>query len=133
MTPDSRAMEEKLAAAGGALESFRVEDQRAMVWLSTCSCLVDALFGVGLKRPLEGDFLAAVRWMNSTRTPVVACDLPSGVDGDTGEVLGEAVRADLTVTFTCAKPGLCLGEGAAGPGRSASVASASPSTWCMSG
>ena len=37
MTPDSRAMEEKLAAAGGALESFRVEDQRAMVWLSTCS------------------------------------------------------------------------------------------------
>ena len=112
MTPDSRAMEEKLAAAGGALESFRVEDQRAMVWLSTCSCLVDALFGVGLKRPLEGDFLAAVRWMNSMRTPVVSCDLPSGVDGDTGEVLGEAVRADLTVTFTCAKPGLCLGEGA---------------------
>ncbi len=117
MTPDSRAMEEKLAAAGGALESFRFEDQRAMVWLSTCSCLVDALFGVGLKRPLEGDFLAAVRWMNSMRTPVVSCDLPSGVDGDTGEVLGEAVRADLTVTFTCAKPGLCLGEGAGRAGK----------------
>ena len=62
-------------------------------WLSTCDCYVDALFGVGLKRPVEGDFLAAVRWMNGRRAPVVSCDLPSGVDGDTGEVLGEAVRA----------------------------------------
>ena len=83
-----------------------------MVWLSTCDCLVDALFGVGLKRPLEGDFLAAVQWMNNMSTPVVACDLPSGVGGDTGGVLGEAVRADLTITFTCAKPGLYMGEGA---------------------
>ena len=112
MTPDSRAMEEKLAAAGGRLEAFDPEDQRTLLWLSTCDCVVDALFGVGLKRPLEGDFLAAVQWINRLACPVVACDLPSGVDGDTGEVLGEAVRAKLTVTFTCAKPGLYLGEGA---------------------
>lgn len=43
---------------------------------------------------------------------VVSCDIPSGVHADTGAVLGEAVRADRTVTFTCAKPGLYLGEGA---------------------
>ena len=117
MTPDSRAMEEKLRDAGGTLEPFDPEDRRTMVWLSTCDCLVDALFGVGLKRPLEGDFLAAVQWMNNMSTPVVACDLPSGVDGDTGEALGEAVRADLTITFTCAKPGLYMGEGAGRAGK----------------
>ena len=50
--------------------------------------------------------------MNRAACPVVACDLPSGVDGDTGELLGEAVRAHTTVTFTCAKPGLYLGAGA---------------------
>ena len=117
MTPDSRAMEEKLNAAGGRLEPFDPEDQRTLLWLSTCDCAVDALFGVGLKRPLEGDFLAAVRRINRLACPVVACDLPSGVDGDTGEVLGEAVRAKLTVTFTCAKPGLYLGEGAGRAGE----------------
>lgn len=112
MTPDARAMEERLAEAGGALEPLDLEDRLLTVWLSTCDCYVDALFGVGLKRPVEGDFLAAVRWMNGRRAPVVSCDLPSGVDGDTGEVLGEAVRARTTVTFTCAKPGLYLGAGA---------------------
>ncbi len=117
MTPDSMAMEKKLEKAGGRLEPFRLEDQRTVVWLSTCDCVVDALFGVGLRRPLEGDFLAAVQWINRLSCPVVACDLPSGVDGDTGEVLGEAIQAALTVTFTCAKPGLYLGEGAGRAGE----------------
>lgn len=110
MTPDARAMEEKLIAAGGALEPF-VPDGRPLDWLSACGCMVDALFGVGLKRPVAGDFLAAVQTMNQSGCPVVACDLPSGIDGDTGQVLGQAVRAAVTVTFTCPKPGLYLGEG----------------------
>ena len=114
MTPDERAMEKTLAEAGGVLEEFRPEDRRQMLWLSLCGCLVDALFGVGLSRPVEGDALLAVRLMQG-RSPlkrVVSCDIPSGVHADTGAVLGEAVRADRTVTFTCAKPGLYLGEGA---------------------
>lgn len=114
MTPDERAMEKKLEEAGGVLEEFRPEDRRQMLWLSLCGCLVDALFGVGLSRPVEGDALLAVRLMQG-RSPlkrVVSCDIPSGVHADTGAVLGEAVRADRTVTFTCAKPGLYLGEGA---------------------
>lgn len=113
MTPDERAMEKKLEEAGGALEEFRPEDRRQMLWLSLCGCLVDALLGVGLSRPVEGDALLAVRLMQG-RSPlkrVVSCDIPSGVHADTGAVLGEAVRADRTVTFTCAKPGLYLGEG----------------------
>lgn len=113
MTPDARAMEKKLIAAGGSLEPFLPEDRRQADWLSSCDCAVDALFGVGLTRPVSGDFLTAVCLMNrlGVDCPVVACDVPSGVDGDTGEILGEAVRAKITVTFTCAKPGLYLGEG----------------------
>lgn len=117
MTPDALAMEEKLKAAGGELEPFDLEDQRFNVWLSTCDCVVDALFGVGLKRPLAGAFLSAVQRLNATRIPVVSCDLPSGVDGDTGEILGEAVQAKVTVTFTCAKPGLYLNAGAGRAGK----------------
>ena len=118
MTPDARAMEEKLVAAGGALEDFSSDDQRKNIWLTTCDCMVDALFGVGLSRPVTGDFLAAIRQMNHNRfCPVVACDIPSGLQADTGEVMGEAVEAKVTVTFTCAKPGLYLGEGRAYSGR----------------
>ncbi len=126
MTPDERAMEEKLTAAGGCLEDFTVdmtsretleaamdyEQQKILAWLSTCDCMVDALFGIGLKRPVEGVFRTAVSQMQKQRCPVVACDIPSGVDADTGEVLGEAVQASVTVTFTRGKPGLYMGEGA---------------------
>ena len=117
MTPDERAMEEKLVAAGGNLEPFDPSHQPTMVWLSTCDCLVDALFGVGLKRPLEGDFLAVVEWLNRQHAPVVACDIPSGLHGDTGAILGQAVRAAVTVTFSYPKPGLYLGEGRTRSGR----------------
>lgn len=122
MTQDARAMEERLVAAGGMLESF-CTDEQPLEWLSACGCFVDALFGVGLKRPVAGDFLTAVRTMNQSGCPVVACDLPSGLDGDTGEVLGEGVNAAVTVTFTAAKPGLYLGEGGscAGEVRVASI------------
>ena len=54
LTRDSQAMEEKLAVAGGKLEPLRLEDRATATWLSTCDCLIDALFGVGLKRPLAG-------------------------------------------------------------------------------
>ncbi|MBM6679546.1 NAD(P)H-hydrate dehydratase [Pseudoflavonifractor capillosus] len=119
MTPDERAMEEKLKEAGGALEDYRPRDQEQSFWLSQCDCLVDALFGVGLSRPIEGDFLFAVHLMQDRPDlrRVVSCDIPSGVHADTGEVLGEAVRAGVTVTFTFAKPGHYLGDGAEHTGK----------------
>ena len=124
MTPDERAIEDRLTAAGGCLEDFSIdltdretaeatftfEQQKISAWLSTCDCMVDALFGIGLTRPVTGPFEAAIRLMNG-RT-VVSCDIPSGVNADTGEILGEAVRAKVTVTFTRPKPGLYMGEGA---------------------
>ena len=118
MTPDQRAMEEKLKAAGGELEPFDPQDQEQMLWLHLCDCKVDALFGVGLCRPLEGDFRhAALMMQDSINSRVVSCDLPSGIHADTGKVLGAAVRAGVTVTFTCAKPGHYLEDGAEYTGK----------------
>lgn len=73
--------------------------------------IVDAIFGVGLTRPVEGSWAEVIRHMNQARAWKVAVDIPSGVDGDTGMELGTAFRADLTVTFAFRKAGLCLYPG----------------------
>jgi ADP-dependent NAD(P)H-hydrate dehydratase / NAD(P)H-hydrate epimerase len=76
--------------------------------LEGAGLVVDALFGTGLARALEGDVRAIVEALNARDIPVVAVDIPSGIDSDSGAVLGVAVRADLTVTFFRRKPGLVL-------------------------
>lgn len=73
--------------------------------------IVDALFGAGLARPLDGAAAALVEAVRAHTAPVVAIDLPSGVSGDTGQVLGVAAPADLTVTFFRKKPGHLLAPG----------------------
>ncbi len=131
MTHDANVNAQRLECCGGnpKIEPFRLDldhpealdndTQLQLAWLSTCDCAVDALFGVGLSRPVEGLYRSAIQYLNrmGPRFPVVACDIPSGVHTDTGEVLGEAVNATVTVTFTCGKPGLYLGEGAAHAGE----------------
>lgn len=72
--------------------------------------IVDALLGTGLDRPVDGAFAAAVAQVNAAEVPVLALDIPSGLDADTGRVLGAAVRADVTVTFVGLKQGLFLGD-----------------------
>src|SRR5262249_38290967 len=69
---------------------------------------VDALFGAGLARPLDGAAAAVVTALAERRLAVVAVDIPSGVDGESGEVRGVAPRAALTVTFFRRKPGHLL-------------------------
>jgi NAD(P)H-hydrate epimerase len=75
--------------------------------------IVDALFGTGLSRPVEGAPAAAIRRINAARdeSRIVSIDLPSGLDADTGQVLGEAVRAHRTVTLGLPKLGLALEPG----------------------
>lgn len=70
--------------------------------------IIDALFGAGLARPLEGEVRAMIEEISARGLPVVAVDLPSGVNGDSGEVMGAAPRAEMTVTFVAAKPGHLL-------------------------
>ena len=70
--------------------------------------IVDAIFGIGLSRNIEGPYLELIEWINRQSSHVVAVDIPSGVSADTGQVLGTAVRADLTVTFAYRKMGQLL-------------------------
>ena len=70
--------------------------------------IVDAIFGVGLSRPVEGSYRDVIMALNQLNAWKVAVDIPSGVNGDTGAELGIAFHADLTVTFAFRKAGLCL-------------------------
>ncbi len=92
-------------AAGVAILPFGSDD----AGFESVDVIVDALLGTGLTRPVEGPFAAAIAAMNAASAPVVAADLPSGLDGDDGGVHGVAVRATLTVTFVGLKAGLFLG------------------------
>ena len=105
MTGQTREMARRLRAAGGELVPYDPDSQAQKEHLAGCDVIVDALFGVGLNRPIEGRAARAVEAINQSRAFVIAADIPSGVEADTGRVLGTAVRADLTVTFTCGKIG----------------------------
>jgi ADP-dependent NAD(P)H-hydrate dehydratase / NAD(P)H-hydrate epimerase len=76
--------------------------------LDAARLVVDALFGAGLTRPIEGPALETIQKLKRSRTSVVAVDLPSGLHGDTGAILGDAASAELTVTFHRPKPGHLL-------------------------
>lgn len=77
-----------------------------------CDLLIDAVLGNGIKRNVEGIFLQAVQMMNQMSCKKVAVDIPTGIDGDHGQVMGSAVKCDLTVTFAYKKVGICLYPGA---------------------
>ena len=117
MTHDTQLMERRLQQEGGALEPFDPADETIPAFLASAGVIVDAIFGIGLKRPVTGEALQAVRLINAAHRRVVAADIPSGVSADTGAVLGEAVRADRTVTFSLAKPGHFLEPGCVYCGR----------------
>lgn len=93
------------ASDGAALE-------RCLGEYGEFTVLVDALFGTGLTTPIAGFYLQIVEWLNRQASPVVAVDIPSGVDASSGRILGAAVKASLTVTFAFAKVGLVSYPGA---------------------
>ena len=86
--------------------------EAALAGLAGSRLCVDALLGTGFARAPEGDVATAIDWLNRQAAPVVAVDLPSGVDAGSGRVPGSAVRAALTVTFAYPKIGLVSYPGA---------------------
>jgi NAD(P)H-hydrate epimerase len=74
--------------------------------------VVDALLGTGLDRPVSGEYAEAIAYINALRKPVAALDIPSGLNADTGAVVGCAVQADCTVSFIGLKQGLLTGDAA---------------------
>ncbi len=108
---DAAANFERARAVGVPIETGTWSVVEGEIW-------IDALFGTGLDRPVEGEAARAIERLNR-RPPtslVIAADLPSGLSADTGQILGCSVRADATVTFGLPKLGLALppGRGLAG-------------------
>ncbi|MDZ7652211.1 MAG: NAD(P)H-hydrate dehydratase [Burkholderiaceae bacterium] len=103
-TSDARAAAARWQSAGGATRA-------ALSDANNADLAIDALFGIGLARPLDGEYLAATRWLSARAC--VALDLPSGLDADTGTWVGgtAGVRATATISFLGAKPGLFTADG----------------------
>ena len=104
LSEDARAALAKWEQAGGSIESSIPATGR---W----DMVIDGLFGIGLQRPLEGRHADLVDAINSLRVPVLALDVPSGINADTGAVMGRAARAAYTITFIGLKPGLLTLDG----------------------
>jgi NAD(P)H-hydrate epimerase len=85
---------------------------KAAVAAAFADCLVDALLGTGFHGATGGELAAVIKIINTAGKPVVAVDIPTGVDADTGQVRGVAVQATHTVTFGLLKPGLLFQPGA---------------------
>ena len=105
VTDDARDARAAWQRSGGRVLHELPADRR-------CDVVVDAIFGIGLARPLAGGYVEAVRWIESQAAFVVALDVPSGLDADRGVWVGgvAGVHADATCTFIRAKPGLYTGD-----------------------
>jgi len=79
--------------------------------LNDCNILVDALFGTGLSGDVREPFRTLINGVNNLNKPIVSVDIPSGLDCNTGKILGTAIKATKTVTFAVAKKGFSLGNG----------------------
>ncbi|AWN50342.1 NAD(P)H-hydrate dehydratase [Methylobacterium sp. 17Sr1-1] len=95
-------------AAAAAVQWTGPVTNAAAVEPAGVALVIDALFGAGLSRPLDGDAAALVGRVNAAGVPVLAVDVPSGLDGDTGAARGPVVAATETVTFVRRKPGHLL-------------------------
>ena len=113
MTEETRRQREICIRLGISLN----EPEEAERLLSRADAAVDALFGIGLSRDVSGKYAELIRAFNDSGVPVISVDIPSGINADTGRVMGCAVMAAATVTMQCEKPGLLLYPGRIYTGR----------------
>lgn len=119
-TPDPSRMSEECArqyrlAVEAGLPVYPPEELETL--LPACRSVIDAVFGIGLERPVTGRIAAVFQQIAQAGLPVLAADIPSGVSANTGECLGRPLPARLTVTMQALKPGLLLYPGAELCGR----------------
>ena len=105
LTGDARRAQDEWVAAGGPAHPFAADA------LAGGDVIVDALLGIGLTGAPRPETIAVIEAINDAHRPVLALDIPSGVDADSGVVHGSAVRADLTLSFVAFKSGTFLGAG----------------------
>ena len=112
LSPEAEEQTRRLKPFSGRVHILKAGDAIPPI-PGDCACVIDALFGTGLSRALSGVALEIVQNLNDTGLPVIAVDIPSGLDGSTGYAPegGAVVRADVTVTFHRPKDGLYLGDG----------------------
>jgi len=112
LTADAQRELERLKKEAGTQVAVRMlKEDETFECPPRTDCIIDAMFGTGLSRPLEGLAAVICKVINACSAPVIAVDIPSGLNGATGEASGEAVRANVTVTFHRPKPGLYLRQG----------------------
>ncbi len=102
---DAKRAAEEFIEAGGEIYSELEEN------IDNFELIVDALLGTGLERDLEGDFANIVNAINQSQAKVISIDIPSGINSDTGAIMGCAVHADITTTYIGKKQGLYTGDG----------------------
>ncbi|WP_439847566.1 NAD(P)H-hydrate epimerase [Limosilactobacillus gastricus] len=90
---------------------YQIPQTRDLKILNQASLIIDAIFGVGLDRPITGNYLTVINAINQATAPVLAVDVPSGMNTDTGEIMGAAVQANMTVTMAFNKQGLTTASG----------------------
>jgi len=113
---DAACMRQAYLALGGRIAALTPE-ALGNVGASDASVIVDALLGTGLDREVREPLLSVIEAINRAPCPVASLDIPSGLDADTGRVLGAAVRADFTITFAHPKLGLLTPRGLEHTGR----------------
>lgn len=108
-----RAAEEWLAAGGGVM----MAEELAQAPLPSPDLVIDALLGTGVQLPLSSSMTKIVATINGLNPPVLAVDLPSGLNADTGRAMGALVRATRTLTFIGIKQGMLTADGVDGVGH----------------
>ena len=112
LSRDATTMYRRLVRVAGraATVRFRSADQTRSL-LASSDILVDALLGTGLSSEVIGTYREAIELINGAGKPIIAIDLPSGLHADNGAILGQAIRATLTITLGLPKLGLYVGTG----------------------
>ena len=101
---DAKKMQEKWVKEGGDIQPM--DDLcRLQASIENADLLIDGLLGAGLSRNIEGRLLEIIEFTNQSSVPVLAIDVPTGLNGDTGQIMGSALKADYTVSFHAPKLG----------------------------